>query len=100
MPKKLPSTERQTEKSIVEAPVKSDFVEIILTCEEEIQVSTSLWFVQTEEHFWDDPYLNNFCPDKKERRSIFNDFQPMQFSFPSTCDNFVEEPAEIFQPDF
>ena len=98
VPKKLPSTKCQTEKSIVEAPVKFDFVEIISTCEKEIQVSASLCFIQTKEYFWDDPYLNNFRPDKKERRSIFNDFQPMQFSFPSTCDN--SEPAEIFQLDF
>ena len=100
-PKKLPSIECQIEESTVEAQAINDYVETIPMFEDEaIEVSTSLWFVQTEEHFWDDPFLNSFCPDKKERRPISPDFQPIQFSFPSTCDNFVEEPAEIFQQDF
>ena len=50
VPKKTLPTECKTELSIVEASVESKNVETIPTCEEEFQVSTSLWFVKTEEH--------------------------------------------------
>lgn len=101
VPTKTPSMECNTEVSKVEASVESDFVKTIPTCEEEIQVSTSLWFVETKEHhLWDNPYLNNFFPYKLERRFIFDEFQPKKSSFRNAWSDNFEKPSEFFQQDF